>query len=167
VEAAHVEDGTAAGVLRWRDVAATGAIEGWQEVVRLRVRNVLHVRVYCGRMVESAAGKRAGGAGGSTVRPRRRAFASDATECLRAECVHTFCTSEAGLVTDPQAAVLLPWEVRQKVVFGIDIVAEGARAEESVHEAAVWELTENLGRLYLAKLLQDQGNYVWLRRKKV
>jgi hypothetical protein len=63
---------------------------------------------------------------------------------LGVERIQWLRASEAGLVADPQAAILLPREVWQEVVFRIDVVTERARAEESVDEATIWELTENL-----------------------
>ena len=56
--------------------------------------------------------------------------------------------SEAGLVADPQTTVLLPGEVGKEVVFGINIVAERSRAEESVDKAAIGKLAQNLERRF-------------------
>lgn len=93
--------------------------------------------------MEAAVGKWAGRAVAAAA-SRQRAFACDAPQCLGVERVYRFRSSEACLVADPQAAVLLPWEVGQEVVFGIDVVAERAGAEEGVDEATVRELTEDL-----------------------
>jgi hypothetical protein len=103
-----------------------------------------HVGVRSRQMVETAASKWARwaivAAGGS----RHGTLACDATQSLGVERVQWLRASEAGLVADPQATILLPRKVWQEVVFRIDVVAERACAEEGVDEATIWELTKNL-----------------------
>jgi hypothetical protein len=60
---------------------------------------------------------------------------------LSGEGFHRVRASEAGIITDPQPAVLLPREVWQKVIFRIDIVPKRTRTEKGVYETAVRELT--------------------------
>ena len=66
------------------------------------------------------------------------------TERLGGKRVEARRTSKAGLIDDPQPAVLLPWEVLEEMVFRVDVVAECSRAEEHVEEATLGKLAENL-----------------------
>ena len=60
------------------------------------------------------------------------------------ERIHVLGARESRVVDDPETAVLIPREVTEEVVFGVDVVAERLGTEEGVEIAAVWELAEDL-----------------------
>jgi hypothetical protein len=63
---------------------------------------------------------------------------------LGRERVHLLGTSEPRIIDDPKSTVLLPWEVAQKMIFGVDVVAKCLGAEECVDIATVRKLAEDL-----------------------
>ncbi|KAJ4353838.1 uncharacterized protein N0V89_005568 [Didymosphaeria variabile] len=54
----------------------------------------------------------------------RGAFAGNATKCLSNERVDAFRASKTSIIDDPEAAVLLPREVAQEMIFWVDIEAK-------------------------------------------
>ena len=68
------------------------------------------------------------------------------TQSLGSKRVHLFSSSKAGVVNNPEPAVLLPGEIAQEMIFRVDVVAESLGAEESVYIAAIGELAKNLCR---------------------
>jgi hypothetical protein len=77
-------------------------------------------------MVEAAVCEGAGWANAAVAGCWLRPLARDATQSLGVERIHGFRASESRLIADPESAVLLPREVRDEVVFWVDIVAERA-----------------------------------------
>ena len=60
---------------------------------------------------------------------------------MSCEDVKRLGPGEARLVANPQSTVLLPRKVREEVVFGVDVVAERARAEEDIDITTIGERT--------------------------
>lgn len=75
-------------------------------------------------MVEAAACEGTGRANAAVAGSWLGPLTRDATQSLGVEWIHGFRASESRLIADPESAVLLPREVRDEVVFWIDIVAE-------------------------------------------
>lgn len=75
---------------------------------------------------------------------RRCSLSGDASKCLRSERVHFLSPSETRVVDYPKSAVLVPWEIAEKMIFWVHIVAEGLGTEEGVNKTTVRELAEYL-----------------------
>jgi hypothetical protein len=73
------------------------------------------------------------------------------------ERVHLLGPGETSVIDNPKFAVLVPGEVAQEMVFGVDIVAEGHGTEKSVKIADVRELAEDLSWNCLATATQCEN----------
>ena len=143
--AAHVEHRLAVAIVRGGKQAACGSIEG-------RNRSVLVPAValrvsWCSWRVAKRAVREVTGRTIAAAVLWRRSHTGYTSQGLRSECINWLCSSKASFVDYPEPAVLLPWEVAQKVIFWVDVVAKSASAEEGVDIAAIGKLTKNLTQL--------------------
>lgn len=95
----------------------------------------------------------------------RRSLACDAAKSLGGEWIDASGPSKSGFIDNPQATVLLPGKVAQKMIFGINVESERTGTEEGVKISKIRKLTQNLSRKFSKNLISSSCECVKRERK--